>query len=45
MPDVLVLAFFWFAWGKRLRGGCALKNLHPSLFIAADDHTALLKET
>lgn len=45
MTDVLVLAFFRFARGNRLRGVFALKNLHPGLFIAADDHTALLKKT
>jgi hypothetical protein len=45
MTDVLVLAFFRFARCQRLRGVCALQTLHPGLFIAADDQTALLKET
>jgi hypothetical protein len=45
MSDVLVLAFFRFARCQRLRGVFALQNLHPGLFIAAEDQTALLKET
>ncbi len=45
MPNVLVLAFVRFARCHRLRGVCALQHLHPGLFIAADDHTALLKDT
>jgi len=45
MTEVLVLAFFRFARCQRLRGVSALQNLHPGLFIAADDQTAVLKET
>ena len=44
MPDVLVLAFFRFARCHGLRGVFALQNLHAGLFIAANDHTVLLKE-
>ena len=44
MPDVLVLAFFRFARRHGLRGVCALQYLHARLFIAANDHTPLLKE-
>jgi len=44
MTDVLVLAFFRFAWRNGLRGVFALQNLHAGLFIAANDETALLKE-
>ena len=44
MPDVLVLAFFWLARGHGLCRVFALQNLHAGLFIAANDHTALLKE-
>ena len=45
MTDILVLAFFRFARGERLRGVFALKNLHTGLFIGADDQAALGKET
>jgi hypothetical protein len=44
MTDVLVLAFFRFAWRHGLRGVFALQNLHAGFFIAANDETALLKE-
>jgi hypothetical protein len=33
-----MLAFFRFARCQRLRGVFALQNLHPGLFIAADDY-------
>jgi hypothetical protein len=45
MTDILVLAFFRFARCQRLRGVFALQNLHPGLFIAADDYTALRQKT
>jgi hypothetical protein len=45
MPDVLVLAFFRFARGDGLRGVFPLQNLHAGLFIGADHHPALFKET
>ena len=44
MPDVLVLAFFRLARCHGLCGVFALQNLHAGLFIAANDHTVLLKE-
>ena len=44
MPDVLRLTFFRLARCQRLCGVFALQNLHAGLFIAANDHTALLKE-
>ena len=44
MPDVLVLTFFRLARCERLCGVFALENLHAGLFVAANDHTALLKE-
>ena len=40
MPDVLVRAVFRFAGCHGLGGVCALQNLHPSLCLAANDHTA-----
>jgi hypothetical protein len=45
MTDGFVLAFGRFA---RFNGLCrvlALQNLHAGLFIAADDHASLFKET
>ena len=45
MPDVLMLAFLRFARCHGLCGIFALQHLHAGLFIRADNHTALLKET
>ena len=44
MPDVLVLALLRFPWGNGLRRVLPLQNLHPSLFIGADDDTTVLEE-
>ena len=44
MPNVRMLAFFRFARRHGLCGIRALQNLHAGLFIAANDHPALLKE-
>ena len=44
VPDILVLAFFWFARCHGLCGVFALKNLHASLLIGTDHHTVLRKE-
>lgn len=44
MPDVLMLTFFRLARCHRLGGIFALQNLHAGLFIAANDHTTLLKD-
>ena len=43
MPDVRGLAFFRFARYHGLWGVLALQHLPAGLFIAAHDHTALLK--
>src|SRR5712664_4952209 len=45
MPDVRMRAFFRFARCQRLWGVLAWQNLPAGLCIAANDHTALLKES
>ena len=45
MTDILMLTFLRFARCHGLCGIFALQNLHAGLFIRADNHTALLKET
>ena len=44
MPDVLVLTFLRLPRGYGLRWVLPLQNLHPRLFIGADDHTTVLEE-
>jgi hypothetical protein len=44
MSDVLVLALLRFPWGHGLRRGLPWPNLHPSLFIGADDATPVLED-
>jgi hypothetical protein len=42
MADVFVLAFFGFAGFDQNRGMLSLKDLHPGLFVRADDQLAVL---